>query len=188
FVVFSAAAEFFEREARERPLLIVLDDLHAADAPSLLLLRFIADELATWPVLIAALARDDDGGQHTRQLLADLATRARVAIPLHGLGEEAGSVMIARAIGREPSGGRVRTIRSDTGGTPLFVAEVAQMIPAEECPDGSARHRSLIPTGLRDAMRRRLGRLSEDCRGVLVHASVIGHEFDLPMLARVARR
>ena len=188
FVVFSATAEFFEREARERALLIVLDDLHAADEPSLLLLRFISGELTTWPVLIAALARDDHGGDETQQLLADLAAHAQVVIPLRGVGEQAVSVMIARAIGRKPGDGLVRAIHSDTGGNPLFVAEVARMIPTEESRDGSARHRPQIPTGLMDAMRRRLGRLSEDCRGVLVHASVIGHEFDVPMLARVARR
>jgi DNA-binding SARP family transcriptional activator len=188
FVVFSAAAEFFEREARERPLLIVLDDLHAADEPSLLLLRFIAEELTTWPVLIAALAREDDGGRGTQELLADLATRARVAVGLRGLSVQAVSVMIARAIGREPDERLVRTIHSETDGNPLFVAEVARTIPAEDLPDGSARHRPQIPTGLRDAMRTRLARLSEGCRGVLVHASVIGPEFDIPLLAHVARR
>jgi DNA-binding SARP family transcriptional activator len=188
FVVFSAAAEFFQREAHERPLVIVLDDLHAADDPSLLLLRFISGEVSSWPMLIAALARDDDPGSETQALLADLAGRAQVAIGLRGLGQEAVSVMIAREIGRKPSEGLIRTIHSDTGGNPLFVAEVARVIPDEDSPNAADREPTQFPTGLRDALRRRLGGLSEDCRGVLVHASVIGHEFDIPMLARVVRR
>src|SRR5436189_190422 len=47
FRLFEATATFLTNAARARPLVLVLDDLHAADEPSLLLLQFLARELGS---------------------------------------------------------------------------------------------------------------------------------------------
>ena len=57
FRLFDATAEFLRRAARTRPLVLVLDDLHAADPPSLLLLRFLARELGTSTMLVVGAYR-----------------------------------------------------------------------------------------------------------------------------------
>ena len=60
FRLFDAYARFLTGAAEEAPLLIVLDDLHWADKPSLLLLQHVARELARLPILIVATYRDTD--------------------------------------------------------------------------------------------------------------------------------
>ena len=52
FRLFDSITTFFKNAARTRPMLLILDDLHWADKPSLLLLEFVAREVATSPLLI----------------------------------------------------------------------------------------------------------------------------------------
>jgi DNA-binding SARP family transcriptional activator len=59
FRFFEAVTELLRAEAARAPLMLVLDDLQAADEDSLLLLEFVASEVAEMPVLILALARED---------------------------------------------------------------------------------------------------------------------------------
>ncbi len=59
FSLFEATTAFLSRLAAQQPLVIVLDDLHAADDDSLLLLEFIAAELAVLPILVLALHREE---------------------------------------------------------------------------------------------------------------------------------
>ena len=56
--MFDATASFLTRAAAQRPLLLVLEDLHAADTPSLLLLQFVAGEIAGARILIVGTYRD----------------------------------------------------------------------------------------------------------------------------------
>src|SRR5262245_10086059 len=58
FLLFEAAVAFLDAMARARPLVLVMDDLHAADRPSLLLLRFVAQELAARRILVVGAFRD----------------------------------------------------------------------------------------------------------------------------------
>jgi predicted ATPase len=60
FRLFDATAEFLRNASQHRPIVLVLDDLHAADASSLLLLRFLGRELGSTRVLLLALYRDVD--------------------------------------------------------------------------------------------------------------------------------
>ena len=60
FRLFEAASSFLRRAAEAHPLVLVLDDLHAADEPSLLLLRFLAREIADSPLLVVCAFRDVD--------------------------------------------------------------------------------------------------------------------------------
>jgi len=76
FRFFAEATEFLRREAARTPLMLVLDDLQAADDDSLLLLEFVGSELAEMPVLVVALARED------RTRLADVARVATRTLQL----------------------------------------------------------------------------------------------------------
>ena len=60
FRLFDATAAFLRNASEGRPIMLVLDDLHAADAPSLLLLRFLARELGSTRVLLVGTYRDVD--------------------------------------------------------------------------------------------------------------------------------
>jgi predicted ATPase len=77
FALFDAVARFLADAAREQPLVIVLEDLHAADEPSLLLLRFLADTVAERPVLVLGSYREDE--RRVRDLAPLFAGLVRVA-------------------------------------------------------------------------------------------------------------
>ena len=189
FVVFAAAATILQVLAAERPLVVILDDLHAADEPSLLLLRFLGGEIANAPICLVSLARSGEGTDAVRGLLTEIAGRAQPRIDLAGLPTDAILQLVERETGRLPSDGVVDTISADTGGNPLFVAEVARAMRSGEGVEGvgagapGARGRPRLSRGLRELIARRAGGLSARCRDALVHASVIGREFDLPTLA-----
>ncbi len=73
FRLFDTAGQFLVDAARPRPLLIVLDDLHAADAPSLVLLRFVSEAIADAPILVVGSYRDREVRlREHRESFADL--------------------------------------------------------------------------------------------------------------------
>ena len=82
FQAFDAVASFLRRAASARPITIFLDDLHAADAPSLLLLRFMAAELAAAPILVVGCYRDTEVGPGTRSRRRSPSSPGRA--PSHG--------------------------------------------------------------------------------------------------------
>jgi DNA-binding winged helix-turn-helix (wHTH) protein len=75
FRLFDATAEFLRSASESRPIVLLLDDLHVADAPSLLLLRFLARELGSTRVLLLGAYRDVDPlpGSALTELLAEVA-------------------------------------------------------------------------------------------------------------------
>jgi DNA-binding SARP family transcriptional activator len=189
FRLFDATAEFLRNASEEQPIVLVLDDLHAADAPSLLLLRFLAQELGSTRVLLVALYRDVDPipGQPLTEMLATVIREPLACrVTLDGLSEGEVARYVDAAAPEIASTGRVATLHAETGGNPLFVGEIVQLLAVEGVRSESAGevHRG-IPQTVRDVIARRLTHLTEDCRRMLVLASVIGREFDLATLARM---
>jgi predicted ATPase len=79
----------------------------------------------------------------------------------------------------------VGQIHADTDGNPLFVAEMMRLLGAEGAIRAAVRPLGL-PEGVREVIERRLGRLSGECRRVLIEASVLGREFGLVELERLS--
>jgi hypothetical protein len=116
-------AELLATAARHRPLLLILDDVHAADASSLRLLLETADAARTAPVLLLATARDDDTAWHDRAWArAQLLRRGR-ALPLGPLSEREVATLVTEATGEAPGEGAVRALVRHTGGDAFFVTE-----------------------------------------------------------------
>jgi DNA-binding SARP family transcriptional activator len=190
FRLFDATAEFLRSASQSRPILLLLDDLHAADAPSLLLLEFLARELASMQVLLVAVYRDVDPipGQSLTETLGAI-TREPVTgrLTLDGLtvGEVAKYVEATAA--EIASAELVAALHAETDGNPLFVGEIVRLLSVEGVPaERTGEVRLAIPQSVRDVIARRLTHLSQECRRILVLASVIGREFALEALARVA--
>ena len=103
FRLFDAVATFVRNAGAVQPLMLVLDDLHAADAPSILLLRFVARELGDTRVLVLGAYRDVelDRDHPLTVALAEL-SREPVArhVPLPGLAEGA----VARLVQHQHAG------------------------------------------------------------------------------------
>jgi DNA-binding SARP family transcriptional activator len=188
FRLFDATVSFLTSAARVRPLVLVMDDLHAADEPSLLLLRFLTRELRQSRMLVFGAYRNVDPTVRDplSATLAEL-TREPVTrrIELVGLLESEVAEYISRAASHTPERSLVVQIHAETDGNPFFVGEVTRLLLREGALEAeAAAGRVRVPESVRDVVGRRLGRLSDDCRRVLVFASVIGREFPLNVVAR----
>jgi tetratricopeptide (TPR) repeat protein len=192
FRLFDSTVAFIRNAGKERPWVLVLDDLHAADEPSLLLLRFLAGELVRSSVLVVGTYRDVD--PTVRDPLASTLTelaRERVTrrLNLTGLTQADVGRYIELETGAMPSADLVRAIHEETEGNPLFVGEVVRLLAAGGDLAG-ADSKTLstlgIPQGVREVIGRRLRSLSEESSRVLSLASVLGREFRVDALGRVA--
>jgi DNA-binding SARP family transcriptional activator len=188
FRLFDSTARFLKNAAAACPFVLVLDDLHAADEPSLLLLRFLAGELAGSRILVVGTYRDVDPtirdplAGTVAELVREKATRR---IELRGLTESDVGRYIELSGSATPPSELVSTIYTETEGNPLFVGEVVRLLAPEgrlSDVDVPALWKLGIPQGVREVIGRRLARLSEDCKRVLVLASVLGRDFRLDAL------
>ncbi|MCH7714070.1 MAG: protein kinase, partial [Chloroflexi bacterium] len=196
FRLFDSITTFLKTAGRRRPLVLVLDDLHWADHPSLHLLEFVARELSNARVLIIGTYRDVEvsRGHPLSQTLGEL-TRERLfqRVLLRGLDQEDVGRFVQLVSGVEPPQGMVAVIHRQTEGNPFFMTEVVRLL-VEEGTVGPGQTGSLpdtdswqvrIPEGVREVIGRRLDRLSQRCNETLTIASVIGREFTLQQLKPV---
>jgi class 3 adenylate cyclase/tetratricopeptide (TPR) repeat protein len=192
FRLFQAVMSFLKRAAGDHPIALILDDLHAADASSLLLLRFVADELQDAHVLVVACYRDTEltPGHPLSATVSELARRPlTVRLPLSGLAEADVGRFIALISQREPPAGLAAAVYDGTAGNPLFVGEVAQLLVSEgllERPAEVVAWQLSVPQGIREVIIRRLAGLSEQTSRLLSLASVLGRDFDLQALEQLS--
>jgi tetratricopeptide (TPR) repeat protein len=192
FRLFDSTAAFLRRAAVTKPLLLVLDDLHAADTPSLILLQFLARELAEARILVVAGYRDTEltrGSPLTLTLAALRRESVTRALPLSGLARGDVGHFIHLTTGTEAPESLVNAINAQTEGNPLFLGEVVRLLAQEgRLPaTGEAGLPHLgIPQGVREVISLRLGHLSERCNEILTLASILGREFRLDALERVS--
>jgi DNA-binding SARP family transcriptional activator len=190
FRLFESVAAFLRSADRERPLVLVLDDLHVADEPSLLLLRFLAGELAEIPIVVVGTYREEEAveDEPVSESLSELRRLPCRHVQLGPLAAEHVGTYIELATGITAPESLVDAIHTETEGNPLFVGEVVRLLAAEgrlsEAPKPGWRLK--IPPGLHEVIARRLRGLSKECRRVLTLASVLGREFSLEALERVA--
>jgi DNA-binding CsgD family transcriptional regulator len=189
FRLFDSLASFLRAAAARRPLLLILDDLHWADAPSLALLRFVSRELEGAGLLVVGIYRhaEVDGGHPLVATLADLTRgRHRRRVLLRGLDQQDVASFVALVAGVEPSPELAAALYQQTDGNPLFVTEVVRLLVSQGRLDsvasGAGVLESGLPEGLRAVVAERLGRLSDDCQRVLEVAAVIGRDFELRVL------
>jgi DNA-binding SARP family transcriptional activator/tetratricopeptide (TPR) repeat protein len=190
FRLFDSTATFLKDASVERPLVLAFDDLHAADEPSLLLLRYLATVLEDSRIVIVGTFRDLDPTVQDplESTVAELG-RASVTrrIRLFGLSRQEVARLAESTAGAAPSDRLVAELHEETGGNPLFVSEIVRLLAAEDRlgRDGPGR-RIPIPETVREAIGRRLRHLSGECRRVLSLASVFGRELELVALEQVA--
>jgi DNA-binding SARP family transcriptional activator/tetratricopeptide (TPR) repeat protein len=192
FRLLEATAAFLRRASERTPLALILDDLHAADAPSLILLQFLTRELAETRILVVGAYRDTEL-RRTSPLTLALAELRRESVtrvlPLSRLDRAEIADFIRLTTGMEPGEALVATMHSQTDGNPLFLSEVVRLLTQEgglSAAGDLAAQRPTIPQGVREAIGRRLGHLSQECNELLIVASVLGREFRVDALQRVS--
>ena len=185
FALFDAVGMFLRRVAADAPVVVLLDDLHTADLPSLLLLAFLARALADVPVLVVSTHHDagPSRGPEVEGIFGELSRFGR-RIDLGGLEDDDLRRLVAHRTGADPSDDLVRRLAAVTEGNPFFSDEVVRLLVSH----GPARpgDRLPLPDGVRDAIRRRLQPLSPEAREALEVAAVAGRGFRVATLERAA--
>ena len=194
FRFLDSATTFFRNACRKQPMMLIVDDLHWVDPSSLLLLQFLARELADAPLLVLATYRDDEveRGNPLSKTIAELA-RAGTSrrIPLTGLSTAEVRDYVAQIARREPDAAVVEMLWRQTEGNPLFLGEFVRLLAAEDRLTAAAEGRGggiALPTAVREVIGRRLERLSAECNQVLRVGAVVGRHFGLELLERVTQR
>ena len=189
FRLFDSLTAFLRSVAAERPLLLVLDDLHAADQPSLLLLQFVARELGESRLLVVGAYRDVDPtlGEPLTTTLTEVAREPVTrTLALAGLGEADVARFIELAAPAASAADLGPMVHAETEGNPLFVGEIVRLLVAEKRLGKPAAAPLAIPQSVREVIGRRLRHLPDECNRLLTLASVLGREFDLAALAAVS--
>ncbi len=189
FHLFDAIIRVIARTTANVPLVLVLDDLHWADASSLALLEYLSKELRRLRCVIVCAYRDVEVTRKSPLLatLGELSRASRVErLRLAGLSiDETGELTTALSGTRIPQS-IVASIHQQTDGNPLFVREVARVLAEERSRATGDVIAIEVPDGIREAIGRRLDRLSDRCNGLLAIASAIGRDFDLKIVAATA--
>ncbi|MBW3653897.1 MAG: hypothetical protein KY433_09960, partial [Actinobacteria bacterium] len=188
FQLFDAITSLLRAAAAQGPIVLILDDLHGADHPSLLLLGFLAVHVRDSPILVIGTYREAEARLHP-QLAATLGDIIRHGqrLPLRGLREHDVAEVVERVVGRRPSDRVVRAIHQATEGNPFFVDEVVRLLCAEGRLDDAAHvAHARIPDGVRETIRHRLEPLPDRTLQLLCTAAVIGREFRVDTLQCVS--
>ncbi len=185
--LFDAAAEVLTDMARAQPVVLVLDDLHWADKPTLLMLRQLVRAAEESPITIVASFRDTERPDALTDLLVQLRREGYFeTIELRGLDEADTSELIGE-FGADPVPDHVhRALWEGTKGNPFFLEEMVRHLGSGTAGGNGAPWPVELPEGVREVIDRRLATLSDEARDVLTTAAVVGREFRIELLEEVA--
>jgi class 3 adenylate cyclase len=190
FRLFDAATRFLLGAARLRPLVIVLEDLHAADVSSLLLLRFLGEAIDQSPILVLGSYREGETRVHEQGRLFGELVRVSHRILLRGLSVDEVETYAAGVVGDSVARSVASRLHAITGGNPFFLGELVRLLSAngllergdERITDPMLR----VPEEVRTLIRRRVAGLSPEAMSTLRVAAVIGRGFDLRVLEHIS--
>jgi hypothetical protein len=194
FRMFESIRQLLASLCRRRTLLMVLDDVHWADAPSLRLLEFLAPEFGSNRLLLVGTYRATELSRR-HPLSNTLGALARVPhfarVNLAGLNAQEVQAFIA-ATGTTLPPVLGKALYEQSEGNPLFLREIVRFLEQRGAlAAGPEAERAMaaairIPEGVTEVIGRRLNLLSAGCNEVLALASVIGRDFAWEVLLRAA--
>lgn len=182
YALFDAVVALLGTASATAPVVLILDDLHWAAKPTLLLLRHLLrfGEEARVQIVGTYRSTDLDRSHPLAAMLADLhrdgtATR----LQLSGLDEGDVTAYVAEAGYDDEELGRA--LATVTGGNPFFLIEALRHV--EE--SGGRWDPSTLPQGVREAVSRRLSRLTAETNKALAAAAVVGSRFAVTLVEQV---
>ena len=200
--LFEAVAGLLATIARTGPVVLVLDDLHWADKPSLLLLRHLIRSGHGGSLLLLGTYRETDLDRRhpLSEALVDLRREQLYErVLLRGLSQDEVTEFLAAAGQHEVRGRGLEfseALHRETEGNPFFIGEIlrhlietGKLYPREGVWvfDAKSIDALGIPEGVRDVIGQRLSRLSSECNQVLSLGAVLGREFEFDVLARMTQ-
>jgi eukaryotic-like serine/threonine-protein kinase len=198
--LFESVSSFLANAALAHPIVLVLDDLHFADVPTLRLLQHLTRHLDSSRLLVIGTYQEValHGRHPLAQVLVELRREHRFeSIVLRALTrEETGEVIAALAEDKlEVAPGVIPALHRHSEGNPFFLEELirhlletggAYSVGGRWVVDRDAVEELAVPRGVRDLLEDRLSRLSDRCREVLTLAAVLGRQFDFATLGHMA--
>jgi transcriptional regulator with XRE-family HTH domain/tetratricopeptide (TPR) repeat protein len=186
-MLFDAVSGFL---ARWTPMVLVVDDLHWADAASLALLAYLVRDYGLTDVAVLVTARPTELSEQATGVLAELGRDVDSArIRLDGLPGAELARLIADLLGSAPPFPLVESVQSATDGNPFFAEELTVHLldtglvvdRASGVVSGDGSGRAGVPDRIRDMVAKRLGSMSGQGVDVLSVGAVIGREFDVAL-------
>ena len=197
--LFDAANALVADAACEAPMVLVLDDLHWADEPTLVYLDHMVRASGSYPLLVVATYRDTELVR-THPLSETLAAFRKEAgverLALRGLDRDDVRSLLESFVSHALDAADeavARTLHAETEGNPFFVRQmIGNLIETKAfvrqgdrwvltSPVGELG----VPEGVREVIGRRLSRLSPVVNELLAGAAVVGREFDVHVLAAI---
>ena len=173
--LFEAVVTMLARVAGDKTLVLVFDDLHWADRPTLLLLRHLARAAEPARLVVLGSYRDAEveADSDLAEVVADVRRESSVELlSLSGLDEDETGALIEAYQGSAPAPGLAHRLHELTGGNPFFLEESLR-----------ADDLDAVPAGVREVVLRRVGRLGPQATEVLGLAAVMGVSFPVAALA-----
>lgn len=184
----SAVTRLLVRAASKQPVLLVFEDLHAADEPSLLLIEALCEHVADARLLVIGTFRDTElaaGHPLRRRLDGALGKAARIR--LDGLGTSETRKIIGRLLGSSPDDETSSLVADLTGGNPFFIEQLIRAAKREGGIAGvsAALRADRVPERLAEVIRRGLAKVPGETSDVLSAGAVLGREFDLGLVSAI---
>jgi tetratricopeptide (TPR) repeat protein len=178
FQLLESARTLLEHICHDNPIVLILEDLHAADGDSLSLLQYLARHITSLPVLIIGTYREVEA-----RALADAdalwrTTRDAEVIGLEQLNEKDVRAYLAGEHDQEPSDEHVQRLLATTGGNPLFLTELVQVLNSDSVIDESR-----LPANVQQVIQQQIRLLPSATRELLAKASIQGRAFNPEALA-----
>ena len=171
--------------AEQRPLVIVLEDLHVADASSVELLAFLARQIRGHRIAVIATMREGEALRGENAAAIARVRRESRDVALSPLGRDAVAAYLATVLGERPAEALVDAMMATTEGNPLFLSEIARRSAGLATVVAEGRM-PVIPATVQMAIRARVDELDGEARGLVSIASVLGREVDAGLLAEVS--
>lgn len=179
------------------PVVLFLDDLHAADEASLHLFQYLARQTRAAPVILLATYRSDlpSSGTPLETILNALyRERLSETLRLRPLSKGAVGKLLANTLEGEVAPSLVGAVHDVTGGNPFYVEEIAEALQKDERVEERSGQWQLkpdealhIPAGLGGLLQERVAALGPQVKKTLSTAAVIGREFEFDVLRRAVR-
>ena len=191
YLMFEAVNDLLGTLASSAPVLLVLEDLHWADRPTLALLSHLARNRDPARLLVLGTFRTEEvAGDHPlRTTITELQRDHAVEeLDLSGLDEDDVGRLCLVVCAFSPDTEFVRSMRRETEGNPFFVREICSHvheIGAANAGGGFTLETLGVPDGVKQVIGRRVEHLPEAAGRALSAAAVIGREFDLDLLIEI---
>lgn len=194
FRMFDAFSGALRELTADSPTVLVLEDIHWADAASLKLLEFITPDIATLPVLLACSFRDSGFAEgHPMPGTAGQIARGTHAsrIELARFGRQEIEALFSGVSNAATPDGLIDETLRRTDGNPLFAVETLKLLDAEgllasDARPGGTDGITRVPSGVAEAVTRRISDLPQSSVKVLQDAAVLGNEFTVSLLSTMS--